>query len=153
MYAKISNGTVVEYPYSVKRLQKDNPNTSFPRKPSDTLLAEWGVYPVVNAERPQVDHTKNVVEGTPDLVEGVWVQVWDVTDATAAEIADRTLLEAMKIRRMRDSMLANTDWRILRAAESGNSVDPAWAAYRQALRDITDQAAFPWAVTWPPEPE
>lgn len=29
----------------------------------------------------------------------------------------------------------------------------AWAAYRQALRDITDQAGYPFAITWPEVPE
>lgn len=28
----------------------------------------------------------------------------------------------------------------------------AWAAYRQALRDLPRQEGFPWQVTWPKEP-
>ncbi|MGA0926878.1 MAG: phage tail assembly chaperone [Burkholderiaceae bacterium] len=32
-------------------------------------------------------------------------------------------------------------------------MSPAWASYRQALRDITGQAGFPYAVTWPTKPE
>jgi hypothetical protein len=28
----------------------------------------------------------------------------------------------------------------------------AWATYRQALRDITDQQGFPWDVKWPTKP-
>ena len=153
MYAKIESGTVAQYPYSVKQLQKDHPNTSFPRQPSDALMAEWGVYPVIKTDRPQVDQTKNLAEGMPDLVEGVWVQVWEVTDATADEIAERTAREAARVRRVRDDLLAKTDWRVLRAAESATSAAPAWLAYRQALRDVTAQAGFPWAVTWPSEPE
>lgn len=153
MYVKVENGALVEYHYSVKQLKKDNPNTSFPRDLSDSLLAEWGVYPVIKTDRPQIDHTKNLAEGMPDLVEGVWVQVWEVTDATAEEIAERTAREAARVRRVRDELLAKTDWRVLRATESAVSADPAWSAYRQALRDITAHAGFPWAVTWPSEPE
>lgn len=153
MYAKIENGAVVQYPYSVKQLQKDHPNTSFPRKPSDALMAEWGVYPIVKVDRPQADHTKNVAEGTPDLVEGVWVQVWDVTDATAAEIADRTTREASNVRRTRDVLLGDTDWRVIKALESGTTLSADWEAYRTDLRDLTDQPGFPWDVNWPSEPE
>jgi hypothetical protein len=28
----------------------------------------------------------------------------------------------------------------------------AYAAYRQALRDITKQTGFPWTVEWPVQP-
>ena len=28
----------------------------------------------------------------------------------------------------------------------------AWAAYRQALRDISKQSGFPWTVAWPVAP-
>jgi len=30
---------------------------------------------------------------------------------------------------------------------------PDWAAYRQALRDVTEQVGFPDNVTWPLAPE
>ena len=29
----------------------------------------------------------------------------------------------------------------------------AWSTYRQALRDITDQAGFPWDIDWPVKPK
>ena len=28
----------------------------------------------------------------------------------------------------------------------------AWATYRQALRDVTAQAGFPWTIDWPKIP-
>lgn len=33
-----------------------------------------------------------------------------------------------------------------------NTNKTAWAAYRQALRDILSQAGFPWDIQWPVEP-
>ena len=45
MYVKANNGVAEIYPYSIGLLRKDNPNTSFPKNPSDELLAEWGVFP------------------------------------------------------------------------------------------------------------
>lgn len=52
------------------------------------------------------------------------------------------------IRAERNRRLADCDWTQL----SDAPIDAAaWAAYRQALRDITGQAGFPWAVAWPSE--
>ena len=89
MHALIVDGAVAKYPYTIGMLRKDNPNTSFPKRPSDEVLAEWGMQPVSRTERPDVDHTKNVTEGTPVLENGYWRQVWSVADASAAEIAER----------------------------------------------------------------
>ena len=89
MHALIVNGVVAKYPYTIGMLRKDNPNTSFPKRPSDEVLAEWGMQPVSRTERPAVDHTKNVAEGTPVLQNGYWRQVWNVADASAVQIAER----------------------------------------------------------------
>jgi len=50
---------------------------------------------------------------------------------------------------VRDKMLAETDW----WATSDRTMTAEQTAYRQALRDITDQAGFPTDITWPTEPE
>ena len=52
------------------------------------------------------------------------------------------------VRLERDRLLAATDWRLLRAAETGVPVEPEWLAYRQALRDVTKQGD-PTAIEWP----
>lgn len=54
-------------------------------------------------------------------------------------------------RRRRDRMLAACDWITVRAVEQGQPVPNAWSAYRQALRDITDQED-PFNLTWPEAP-
>jgi len=41
MHALIDNGSVEQYPYTIGNLRRDNPNTSFPKRPSDAMLAEW----------------------------------------------------------------------------------------------------------------
>lgn len=54
-----------------------------------------------------------------------------------------------EIRANRNGLLAASDWTQVDDAK----VDKvAWAAYRQALRDITDQAGFPHDVVWPTKP-
>jgi hypothetical protein len=52
-------------------------------------------------------------------------------------------------RSLRDIRLAETDvW-----ALSDRTMTAEQTAYRQALRDITDQAGFPTDITWPTKPE
>jgi hypothetical protein len=52
-------------------------------------------------------------------------------------------------RRERDRLLAASDW----TQVSDAPVDQAaWAAYRQALRDVPEQEGFPENVVWPDKP-
>ena len=61
-------------------------------------------------------------------------------------------LRAGEVRKERDAILQQSDWRVTKATENGTTLDSAWASYRQALRDITGQTGFPHDVTWPTEP-
>ena len=57
--------------------------------------------------------------------------------------------ESLRIRAERNRRLSDCDWTQLPDAP----VDAAaWAAYRQALRDVTVQDGFPWDITWPEQP-
>lgn len=91
MYLKLVNDEIVKYPYSVVDLRKDNPQVSFPVDIGEAMLVEFGVFPVRLVDRPVVDHTKNVTEDTPKLVNGEWVQVWEVTPASNSEVLSRVL--------------------------------------------------------------
>jgi hypothetical protein len=86
MYIKLKDGQVDKYPYSTYELRKDNPDTSFPAEISDERLAEWDVYSVSVTPYPQVDYKQNVEEGTPELIDGVWTQVWNVTNKSQSEV-------------------------------------------------------------------
>jgi len=55
---------------------------------------------------------------------------------------------ALTIRSKRDSLLSDTDWMAL----SDVTMSTEMQSYRQALRDITSQAGFPYSVTWPTKP-
>lgn len=57
--------------------------------------------------------------------------------------------KAAEVRADRNARLAATDW--TQIADS-TADKPAWATYRQALRDVPAQAGFPQSVTWPQEP-
>jgi hypothetical protein len=56
---------------------------------------------------------------------------------------------AAEIRTERDIKLTESDWTQVTDAPVDQA---AWATYRQALRDIPDQAGFPNEVTWPVAP-
>lgn len=61
-------------------------------------------------------------------------------------------LDENQVRAKRDALLNASDWVVTRAFETGESVPAEWAAYRQALRDVPEQAGFPESVTWPTAP-
>ena len=152
MYAKISNGAVDQYPYTVGDLRRDNPNTSFPKRPSDELLAEWGVYPVSFQDDPSFDDRtqKASTETTPVLVDNSWVIQWSVTNKTADEISEYDASKALVMRNSRDDKLAETDFYAL----SDVTMPAEMATYRQALRDITTHANWPHLNDddWPTKP-
>ena len=56
---------------------------------------------------------------------------------------------ADQVRAERHALLAACDWMAL----SDVTMSFEWSAYRQALRDVTDQVGFPDNVTWPIAPE
>lgn len=149
MHVLAPNQVVEKYPYSIGELRRDNPHTSFPRNPNNAVLAELNVFPVQPTDYPQVDYTKNVSEGTPVLQDGEWVQAWNITDATAKELAERAEHQATQVRDERNQKLADSDWTQI----ADTPVDKqAWADYRQALRNVPQQEGFPWSVTWPERP-
>ena len=61
-------------------------------------------------------------------------------------------LDEDQVRAKRDALLNASDWVATRAFETGEDVPANWAQYRQALRDIPEQAGFPASVTWPTAP-
>jgi hypothetical protein len=90
IYALIEKGAVKTYPYTLPMLRRDF-NVSFSEDVATAMLqaAELGAVEVAAVDRPVVDETKDVREGTPQLVNGVWTQVWSVTDADPAVVAAR----------------------------------------------------------------
>ncbi len=57
---------------------------------------------------------------------------------------------AQLARDKRDYILAQSDWTQL--PDVPLEAKAAWATYRQALRDVTDQPGFPENVIWPERP-
>lgn len=81
----------------------------------------------------------------------------EMRPATEAELAQMAIDEQnynnnvlpKQIRKQRDALLVASDWTQVADAPVDKQ---AWAAYRQALRDITLQASFPTDVVFPEAP-
>lgn len=90
MYIKVNNGIIDKYPYSIENLKQDNPNTSFPDKLTNEVLAEWNVYNVSTGELPIYDERmQKLVEQTPEFVNDNWQKVFAVVPLTTEEISER----------------------------------------------------------------
>jgi hypothetical protein len=72
---------------------------------------------------------------------------WDAREAEFKAGADDRA--AAEIRKERDAKLTESDWTQVVDAPVDQA---AWATYRQALRDIPEQAGFPNTINWPTEP-
>ena len=123
MYVFAPNQTVEVFPYSIGNLRRDNPNTSFPRNPSDELLAQWNVFPVVEQDPPSFNSaTQDLNQVNPTLTNNQWLQTWAVTAASSDEIAQRTTAKEVEVRVQRDKLIAESDWTQLTDCQLSDSV-------------------------------
>jgi len=93
-------------------------------------------YPIGTVEvplKPSADH---------EWQNGAWVEVTPDPEEVLAALATQA-------RAKRNALLTASDWTMISDAPVDQT---AWANYRQALRDITDQVGFPEAIDWPVEP-
>jgi hypothetical protein len=74
---------------------------------------------------------------------------WDAMEAAAE--AEKPIRKAAEVRAERNTRLTETDW--TQMPDYNGADKPAWATYRQALRDIPAQPGFPFDVEWPTQPE
>jgi len=49
-------------------------------------------------------------------------------------------------------LLTGSDWVTAKAFETATVIPAEWLEYRQALRDVSSQAAFPYTIIWPTKP-
>ena len=146
LLVKTSNGQVEQFPYTLGDLRRDNPQTSFPKLIPDDLLASYDVYPYTRPAVPEYDSLSHrLTGGAFEQVDGAWSLPY-VVEQQPLEQAERN------IRSRRDGLLQETDWVVIKSYERGENIPAEWELYRQALRDITAQAGFPYSVEWPTKP-
>ena len=152
-------------------IRRSMPNTSLPRVWTVALCDDLNIDPVLAAPAPAPSSDLKVVSrnGVVQDANGNWVEAWverdmfadyvndeGVTVTKAEQEAEYTARKAEEkataIRTERDAKLAESDWMVIKAAETGVALATEWATYRQALRDVSAQVGFPNEVTWPTKP-
>ena len=154
MFVKVNNGQAETYPYTIGRLRKDYPNTSFPKKLSAELLAEYDLYRVDSEPQPVYDDKIERVaqDSMPVLTDGKWVIGWAVYPKEQEQIDREIEAQAELIRSQRNDLLAKCDWTVLADSPLTEEKRAEWLTYRQELRDISELENFPY-VTLPNDPD
>lgn len=107
-----------------------------------------GYWQVVGDANPELVETFPTGTIEVSLVPGEGY-TFDGTQWVPPSAAEVSAQLAAQVRGERDRLLKASDWTQVADAPVDQS---AWATYRQALRDIPQQAGFPETITWPQEP-
>lgn len=81
MFVKLSDmGDIVEFPYTIRQLRLDNPNTSFFKIPNNKILASFNIFPVVIENQPDYDSTTQEIKqnNLPEKNGDMWVLNWSI---------------------------------------------------------------------------
>lgn len=136
---------------SKQEVKKLHPNTSLPSVWGENVCDGLGIDPVLFTPKPSPSSAyKLVTEAAPiQDSEGNWVGAWSEQDMSTDEQAAHDIEIALRERINRDDLLKETDHYGL----SDVTMTDAMTTYRQALRDVPQQAEFPHTITWPTKPE
>ena len=89
------------------------------------------------------------------IVDGVEIKLSDAEIAAfnARQPTETQILneKCQFLRIKRNDLLAQSDWIVTKASETGVAVSDEWKTYRQALRDVPTQSD-PDNITWPTLP-
>tara|TARA_Y100000114_G_scaffold77272_1_gene70983 strand:+ start:1395 stop:1892 length:498 start_codon:yes stop_codon:yes gene_type:complete len=148
-------------------LRAANKNMSFPKVWNSSVYDALNVDPVLEAPAPapSAPYKSVVRNGAVEDGKGNWVYAWveremftEYTDKdgkvqtvaaqkTAYDTANTAALAATE-RAKRTALLMETDHYAL----ADVTMPDAMKTYRQALRDVPQQAGFPSNITWPDKP-
>lgn len=152
-YALIKNQQVIEYPYSIDKLKKDNPKISFPSPISEAVLNAYDVKEVIAVNAPSINtHVQKIESNGIEFNSNTntWVTSWNVVNLSQQEIQEKEFNTANYMREVRNDLLKGSDWTQLPDSSANTEL---WAEYRQQLRDIPQQAGFPLSINWPDLPQ
>ena len=149
------------------QIRSDHPNVSLPKVWNANVHETLGIDPVLITPQPSPSGAHKVVirNGVEQDSNNNWVQAWTeqemFTEYTAANgsvitvqsqkddyDARNTANLAATERAKRDDLLKQTDHFGL----SDVTMSSEMTTYRQALRDVPQQAGFPSTITWPDKP-
>ena len=150
------------------QIRSMHPNVSLPKVWNANVNETLGIDPVLASPKPDPsgDYKTVVRNGVEQDANGNWVWAWtesdmfqeytddegvthSVADQQAAYDAQNTATLSASERTKRDALLKATDHFGL----SDVTMSAEMTTYRQALRDVPQQAGFPSTITWPTKPE
>jgi hypothetical protein len=148
-YVQAQGDTFIRHIHDVEPTRWDDNNFCFVINLTPEQVVQFGVHQLKLITPPYFDPaTQRREHGPALLIDGVWTQNYIVTNLDADESAAKVGEQWTVIRAERNALLVASDWTQVADAP----VDAvAWAVYRQALRDITEQAS-PFNIVWPTPP-
>lgn len=148
-YVQANGDTFVRHIHDVEPTRWDEDNFCRVAKLTPEQIEHYGVHQLKLVTPPYYDPATQTREHGPALlIDGVWTQNYIVSDLDADASAATVGAQWTVVRAERNKLLADCDWTQLPDASADAA---AWAVYRQALRDITDQSD-PFNIQWPTTP-
>lgn len=149
MYARIENGAVVEYP--IPNIRRRLLDRSLPANIEAMDEFDGGFVRVYPTERPVPAGPRRVTEGSPELLNGKWTQVWLVEELTGRDVVDyREKFMTSVVQRVQNRLDAFARTRnydgILSAVTYVDDKNPIFAAegaYCKSVRSDT------WTILYP----
>ena len=152
-YIQANGNTFVRHIHDVEPTRWDENNFCRVAKLTPEQVEHFGVHQLKLATPPYFDPATQTREHGPALlIDGVWTQNYIVSELDPDASAARIEAQWSVVRNERNKMIADTDWWVTKAVENGALIAADKSAYRQDLRDITEQED-PFNITWPEKPE
>jgi Phage tail assembly chaperone protein len=143
--------------YTLFQLQQKFSNVSFPVTWDSTTYDFANVDIVTETPQPTPHITNRIEYGGVTLVDGQWKEVWnevpkydDPTEQSAWE-TECVATQWNNIRGERDRLISMTDYTQMPDCPITTESKANFLAYRQSLRDITNQTD-PYNIVWPEPP-
>lgn len=138
------------------------PDSSFPAVLTSDILNDFNAVAIMEGPRPLITNQYQYYfrQGIEEI-NGKWFSKFilgpifednEVKTAIEQENEYKAKIDANyaeSIRTERNKLLIDSDWTQVADAPVNKEI---WAAYRQALRDITNQESFPFNITYPEKP-
>ena len=125
------------------------PNTGFPVQLTPEIVNDFGGDVVLEGPQAQPTRYQVAYRDGVQQIDGQWFTKYSVSEMDDEAKAALTESQANSQRAYRNTLLSECDWTQLPDSKVNQQ---AWANYRQALRDVTAQAGFPWEIEWPTKP-
>jgi hypothetical protein len=113
------------------------------------FIDQYGGDVVLEGPQAQPTRYQTAYRDGVEQLGGNWYTKYSVADMDDDAKAATDAAQAKAVREQRNTKLKDSDWTQVADAPVDKA---AWATHRQALRDITKQAGFPWDITWPDAP-